>query len=89
MNVLQFAILHYVFGIDETALRAGGAVTYIQGADEAASAVLSGTASAAFLLKATPVDQIIAVSDVNGRMPQKSTFFHPKLPTGLVLQPLD
>jgi uncharacterized protein (DUF1015 family) len=35
------------------------------------------------------VDQIIAVSDANGRMPQKSTYFQPKLPTGLVLRPLD
>ncbi len=89
VNVLQYAILQAVFGIDDAALKAGGAVSYIQSPNEAAAAVVAGTASAAFLLNATPVDQIIAVSDVNGRMPQKSTYFYPKLPTGLVLNALD
>lgn len=89
VNVLQYAILQAVFGIDDAALKAGGAVTYIQSPNEAAAAVVAGTASAAFILNATPVDQIVAVSDVNGRMPQKSTYFYPKLPTGLVLNALD
>jgi uncharacterized protein (DUF1015 family) len=89
VNVLQYAILQSVFGIDDGALKAGGAVTYIQSPEEAARAVSEGNAAAAFLLNATPVDQIIAVSDVNGRMPQKSTYFYPKLPTGLILYPFD
>jgi uncharacterized protein (DUF1015 family) len=89
VNVLQFAILQAVFGIDEAALKAGGAVSYIQSPAEAAAAVIANTATAAFLLNATPVEQITAVSDVNGRMPQKSTYFYPKLPTGLVLNALD
>ena len=89
VNVLQYAILQSAFGIDDAALKAGGAVSYIQSPNEAAAAVVAGTASAAFLLNATPVGQIIAVSDVHGRMPQKSTYFYPKLPTGLVLNALD
>ena len=43
----------------------------------------------AFLLNATPVDQVLAVADAGGRMPQKSTYFYPKLPTGLVMNALD
>ncbi len=89
VNVLQYAILEAAFGIDDAALKAGGAVSYIQSPVEAAAAITSGNATSAFLLNATPVDQIIAVSDVNGRMPQKSTYFYPKLPTGLVLNALD
>jgi uncharacterized protein (DUF1015 family) len=89
VNVLQFALLQEVFGIDEAALAAGGAVSYTQRADEALQAVRTGAGSCAFLLSPTPVNQVIAVSDAGGRMPQKSTFFHPKLPTGLVLNPLD
>ena len=89
VNVLQYGILQNAFGIDEAALKAGGAVSYIQSPVEAANAVASGEAAGAFLLQATPVEQIIAVSDVNGRMPQKSTYFYPKLPTGLVLNALD
>lgn len=88
VNVLQYAILEAAFGIDEGALKAGGAVSYVQQLGEAVEALRSGNASAAFLLNATPVDQIIAVSDVDGRMPQKSTYFYPKLPTGLVLHPM-
>jgi len=89
VNVLQYGVLQPFFGIDEAALSAGGAVTYTQDADEALRAVRAGDATCAFLLAATPVEQVIAVSDANGRMPQKSTYFYPKLPTGLVLNALD
>jgi uncharacterized protein (DUF1015 family) len=89
VNVLQYGILQHAFGIDEAALKAGGAVSYIQSPAEAAKAVERGESTAAFLMQATPVEQIIAVSDVNGRMPQKSTYFYPKLPTGLVLNAFD
>jgi uncharacterized protein (DUF1015 family) len=88
VNALQYGILKPAFGIDDSTLAAGGAVTYIQSAADAFASVARGDASAAALLKATPVEQVIAVSDVNGRMPQKSTYFYPKLPTGLVLYPM-
>jgi len=89
VNVLQYGILEDVFGIDDAALRAGGAVGYTQSADEALQSVTRGDAQLAFLLNATPVEQVLAVADEAGRMPQKSTYFQPKLPTGLVLRPLD
>ena len=78
-----------MFGIDEEALKAGGAVSYIQEPAQAVAAVDEGRATCAFLLNATPVDQLLAVSDVSGRMPQKSTYFYPKLPTGLLLNAFD
>jgi uncharacterized protein (DUF1015 family) len=34
------------------------------------------------------VQQIVDVADASGSMPAKSTFFHPKLPSGLVVHPL-
>jgi len=89
VNLLQYGILAPAFGIDEAALTAGGAVTYTQDADAAEASVGSGRARAAFLLRATPVDDVIAVADAGGRMPQKSTYFYPKLPTGLVMNALD
>lgn len=89
VSVLQYAILRDIFGIDDAALAAGGAVSYTQDAGEAQAAVASGDARMAFLLNATPVEQVLAVADAGGRMPQKSTFFYPKLPTGLVLRFLD
>ena len=44
---------------------------------------------AAVLLNPTRADQVIAVADGGERMPQKSTFFFPKLGTGIVMLPLD
>ena len=89
VNVLQYGVLLDVFGVDDAALEAGGAVSYIQDPAVAKRAVAAGEATCAFLLNATPVEQILAVSDADGRMPQKSTYFYPKLPTGLVLRALE
>jgi len=89
VNVLQYGILQDAFGIDDAALRAGSAVSYTQNAEEAVRAVAQGEAQLAFLLNATPVEQVLAVADAGSRMPQKSTYFQPKLPTGLVLRSLD
>jgi uncharacterized protein (DUF1015 family) len=86
VNILQYGILQDVFGIDEPMLKAGGAVEYTQDARVAANAVSSGAARCAFLLNATPVAHVIAVADASARMPQKSTYFYPKLPTGLVMR---
>jgi uncharacterized protein (DUF1015 family) len=89
VSVLQYGILAPAFGIDDAALTGGEAVTYTQDAAEAAATVARGAAQAAFLLNATPVEQVMAVADAGGRMPQKSTYFYPKLPTGLVMNHLD
>ncbi|HXK34820.1 MAG TPA: DUF1015 domain-containing protein [Dehalococcoidia bacterium] len=89
VSVLQYAVLGPIFGIDNDALAAGGAVTYTQSSADAIAEVDELRATAAFLLRATPVTQVLDVADAHGRMPQKSTYFHPKLPTGLVLHPLD
>lgn len=86
VNVLQYGILRDVFGIDDAALAAGGAVAYTQDASAARASVERGASRVAFLLNPTPVAQIGAVADAAGRMPQKSTYFYPKLPTGLVLR---
>jgi len=42
----------------------------------------------AFFLNPTPISGMLAVADAKLRMPQKSTYFHPKTPTGLVMNPL-
>jgi uncharacterized protein (DUF1015 family) len=39
-------------------------------------------------VRATPVAQIVDVAEAGESMPAKSTFFHPKLPSGLVIHPL-
>jgi uncharacterized protein (DUF1015 family) len=49
-------------------------------------AVRQGNAAAAVLLNATPLDQVVAVADAGDFMPPKSTYFVPKVPSGLVLR---
>lgn len=88
VSVLQYGILNHVFGIDDATLAVGTAVSYTQDPHVAEDAVATGRAKVAFLLNATPVEQVLAVADARGRMPQKSTYFYPKLPTGLVMNPL-
>jgi uncharacterized protein (DUF1015 family) len=89
VNVLQFAILEPLLGIDLEAVRAGSSVEFTESAAEALEAVESGRFPLAFLLNGTTAEQILAVADAGDRMPQKSTYFYPKLGTGLVLYSLD
>ncbi|HJS56569.1 MAG TPA: DUF1015 domain-containing protein [Vicinamibacteria bacterium] len=65
---------------------ADDAVGYVHSLTEAKEAVVRG--AVAVLMRGTPVEQITAVADARESMPAKSTFFHPKLPSGLVIHPL-
>jgi uncharacterized protein (DUF1015 family) len=50
--------------------------------------VQHGGAAVAVLLNPTRVEQVFAVADAGDVMPPKSTYFVPKVPSGLVLRPL-
>jgi uncharacterized protein (DUF1015 family) len=64
-------------------------VTYTASRDEAIAAVDRGEADGAFLLRPTRIDDVWEVARSGGVMPQKSTFFYPKLTSGLLLFPVD
>ncbi len=63
-------------------------VSYTASADEAIAAVDSGAAAAAFLLEPVTVEQVARFARAGDTMPQKSTFFYPKLTSGLLLHPV-
>ena len=88
-SLLQYAVLEPTFGIDAQALAGGDAVTYTHYLQEALDAVQRGSAPAAFLLPAPTLQDVIDTADAGGFMPQKSTYFVPKLPTGVVLHAFD
>lgn len=93
-NTLDVSLLHRLIlenelGVGQQELAAGQHVLYTIDAEEAVRKVEAGEAGAAFLLRPTPVDQVQAVAASGDKMPQKSTYFYPKLMTGLVLRPLD
>lgn len=64
-------------------------VTFQHGVDLVAAAVEKGDAQAGVLLRPATVSQIAAISRGGERMPPKTTFFHPKLATGMVFRSLD
>ncbi len=63
-------------------------VRYVADANEALGMVQHGGAAVAVLLNPTKVEQVFAVADAGDVMPPKSTYFVPKVPSGLVLRPL-
>ena len=83
--LLQDGILEPVFGIDRANLAAQTNVSYTRDSAEALELVRSGKAQCAFLLAPTLVRQICETADSGSQMPQKSTYFYPKIITGLVM----
>jgi uncharacterized protein (DUF1015 family) len=65
------------------------AVDYVHSQAEAEEAVARGSCRLAVLMRPTPVGQIVDVAEARESMPAKSTFFHPKVPSGLVIHPLE
>jgi uncharacterized protein (DUF1015 family) len=63
-------------------------VTYTADLGEATAAVDRGDAEAALLVRPTPIDLVLEIARRGETMPQKSTYFFPKLPSGLLFQPL-
>ena len=74
-------------GIGEAELREG-ALAYTRSPEEAVAAVREGRAGLALLLAPSTPAEVLAVADSGETMPQKSTYFYPKVPTGLVISPL-
>jgi uncharacterized protein (DUF1015 family) len=64
-------------------------VTYTPQREEAVATVDRGDAEAAFLLRPTRIEDVWAVARRGETMPQKSTYFFPKLTSGLLFHPLD
>ncbi|MGH7645307.1 MAG: DUF1015 family protein [Gemmatimonadales bacterium] len=79
--VIESLVVHEILG----AGRSTPTIKYTADAREALDSVRKGVAAAAVLLNPTRVEQIIAVADAGGVMPPKSTFFVPKVPSGVVL----
>ncbi|TFG40051.1 MAG: DUF1015 domain-containing protein, partial [Candidatus Aminicenantes bacterium] len=88
--ILQNNLLAPVLGIgdprsDENIDFVGG----IRGLEELEKRVDSGEWAVAFALHPTAIEQLFAVADAGTVMPPKSTWFEPKLRSGLIVRPLD
>ena len=87
-NVLRYGVLEPLWQINDDDLRLG-AVLYTHDTDEVLTLAREHEGAVSFLLHPVGIEEVMALADQGERMPQKSTFFHPKLGTGLVFNPLE
>jgi uncharacterized protein (DUF1015 family) len=86
--VLEALVLKGPLGLSEDDIAHLEGLGYSRTDEEALELVLSGAYDAAFFLRSTPVEQVRAIAAAGVNMPPKSTFFFPKVPTGLLFNPL-
>ena len=82
MNVLAHLIFSELLGLKED--RWESVLKFEHTVDGAVAPLQKGEAEAVFLLQPPKVEMLEKMGAVNERMPQKSTYFYPKLATGLV-----
>jgi uncharacterized protein (DUF1015 family) len=86
--VLEALLLKGPLGLTDDDIDHMRGLGYARTDEEALELVLSGTYDAAFFLRSTPVSQVQEIAATGRNMPPKTTYFFPKIPTGLVFNPL-
>ncbi|HWY18016.1 MAG TPA: DUF1015 domain-containing protein [Solirubrobacteraceae bacterium] len=87
-GVLETLVLKNALGLSDEDIARFNGMFYARDTAEALAKVASGEYEAAFLMRPTPVAQVRDVAAAGESMPPKSTYFFPKLLTGLLLSPL-
>lgn len=89
VSLLHCLIIERHLGIGEEQRRRGEHLAYTRDEGEAIAAVDAGKYQMAFFMNPPRVEQVMQVASNGEKMPQKSTFFYPKLITGLVIYSFD
>jgi uncharacterized protein (DUF1015 family) len=84
ISIVQHLVIDRLVELDKNS-----SIFYTPNTIEARRLVESGEYQLAFLLNPIPVSMIKTIADSNDKMPGKSTYFYPKLPTGLVVNRLE
>jgi uncharacterized protein (DUF1015 family) len=87
--ILEEIVLREILGLSQSQTSSNGNLKYFQNADSAFESVNSGEWNAAFLLDPVSLDDIFSVTKAGGILPQKSTYFYPKVATGLVVRSME
>jgi uncharacterized protein (DUF1015 family) len=87
--VLESIVLKGALGMTEDDISHLNGLAYSKNFDDAYDRVESGRADAGFFMRATPVEQVQEVAAEGESMPPKSTYFFPKVPTGLIFNLLE
>lgn len=88
VTLLHALVIEDILGIDRAAQEAQTNLRYVKDTQAALDEARSPSVNAVFVMNPTPVAHVKAVADAGEVMPQKSTFFYPKLASGLVINPI-
>src|SRR5207302_7604693 len=86
--VLEALILKSTLGMSDEDIDHLRGLGYTRDAQQAIELIRSGECDVAFLMAPTPIERVQAVAAAGESMPPKSTYFFPKVPTGLLFNPL-
>ena len=84
-SILHKLLLEHILGISPEKIDAKEGIEYLRAPDLGYARVAEDENAYLFILNATRMEQISACTDVNEKMPQKSTDFYPKMVTGLAI----
>jgi uncharacterized protein (DUF1015 family) len=89
VSTLHLLILEHILGMPAEQQVSEGNIRYTQDEESALQALEKEDYQAAFILNATKAEEILATVSTGEKMPQKSTYFYPKLLSGLIVNKID
>jgi uncharacterized protein (DUF1015 family) len=89
VSILHHLVIEKLLGIKVETHKLGTNIEYIKDDDEAVKRLEEGTAEVVFFMNPTKVSEVKDVAAAGERMPQKATYFYPKLLTGLVMDKIE
>ena len=84
---LHALVLKHMLGIDTTLPESQQHITYNVRTQESMDNVDAGKFDLVFFMNPTPISQVRRLAEQGVRLPQKATYFYPKLLSGLVINP--
>jgi uncharacterized protein (DUF1015 family) len=89
VSTLHLLILEHILGMSGELQESGDAIRYSQDEESVLQTLEKEDFQAAFILNATKKEEIQPIVAGGDKMPQKSTYFYPKLPSGLIVNKID
>ena len=89
VSTLHLLILEHILGMAPEQQESGDRVRYFEDEETVLQTLEKEEFQAAFLLNAPKAEEVLAIAAAGEKMPQKSTYFYPKLSSGLIVNKLD
>jgi len=89
VNTLHLLILEHILGMAPEQQESGDTVRYFEDEETVLQTLEKEEFQAAFLLNAPKAEEVLAIAAAGEKMPQKSTYFYPKLSSGLIVNKVD